>query len=67
MLVIWLYFSRITSGSYSDFSIDSSTGIIKTMAALDREMRDSYALSILVVDSGQPQVRYSQYSLSFTN
>ena len=44
----------IITGAENRFKIDSHTGIIRTMAALDREKKDLYVLSIEARDSGTP-------------
>ena len=47
---------RITAGDGGDFDIVSTTGRITLKRSLDRETTPSYTLSVLVVDSGSPQV-----------
>lgn len=47
------------------FAIDSSTGVVSTTAALDRETRASYSLTVVATDSGSPS-RSNTISLAVT-
>ena len=49
-----LTYSIITGDEHKLFQIDSHSGVIKTAAALDREQKDLYVLSVEARDSGIP-------------
>lgn len=45
----------------SEFSIDSDSGVIRTAAALDKETKGSYTLTITATDHGKPPLKKNAF------
>ena len=59
---------RIISGSDGKFTIDPSTGLIRTQDGLDRERKDFYILNVSAYDAGlPPHVAYCSVFINITD
>lgn len=45
---------RIARSSYNKFAIDSETGVVKVVQALDYEKQNGYSMQVIAVDNGWP-------------